>query len=116
MRSTGRLIARTTIDAAAGLALFIVFAVLASGGASYGGSPPFDGVPSLGAAGDVWANGPAAAKALMQVAPQPPDPANQASLYLLAAVFSALVAFNLAFFRHLRRVYAAPPSREEDWS
>ena len=27
---------------------------------------------------------------------------------LLAAIFSALVAFNLAFFRHLRREYASP--------
>jgi hypothetical protein len=27
---------------------------------------------------------------------------------LLAGIFSALVAFNLAFFRHLRREYASP--------
>jgi hypothetical protein len=31
-----------------------------------------------------------------------------AAFSLLAAVFAALFAFNLAFFRHLRRVYAVP--------
>jgi hypothetical protein len=31
-----------------------------------------------------------------------------AAFLLLAGVFSALVAFNLAFFRHLRREYASP--------
>ncbi len=30
------------------------------------------------------------------------------ALILFACVFSALVALNLAFFRHLRRVYASP--------
>lgn len=30
------------------------------------------------------------------------------AFYLLAAVFSAVVAFNLAFVRHLARVYASP--------
>jgi hypothetical protein len=32
----------------------------------------------------------------------------QAPYLLLAGIFSALVAFNLAFFRHLRREYASP--------
>jgi hypothetical protein len=31
-----------------------------------------------------------------------------AAYVLLASIFSALVAFNLAFFRHLRRAYASP--------
>jgi hypothetical protein len=36
------------------------------------------------------------------------DAARQSTMIGLAAVFSLLVAFNLAFFRHLRRVYASP--------
>jgi site-specific recombinase len=32
----------------------------------------------------------------------------QTAFVLLAGIFSALVAFNLAFFRHLRREYASP--------
>jgi site-specific recombinase len=32
----------------------------------------------------------------------------QTAFILLAGVFSTLVAFNLAFFRHLRREYASP--------
>jgi hypothetical protein len=38
----------------------------------------------------------------------PGQPTRQAAFLLLAGVFSALVAFNLAFFRHLRREYASP--------
>lgn len=37
-----------------------------------------------------------------------PQPSGQAAFLLLAGIFSALVAFNLAFFRHLRREYASP--------
>jgi hypothetical protein len=33
---------------------------------------------------------------------------HHAAYALLAGIFSALVAFNLAFFRHLRREYASP--------
>jgi hypothetical protein len=29
-------------------------------------------------------------------------------MLLLAGIFSGIVAFNLAFFRHLRREYASP--------
>lgn len=37
----------------------------------------------------------------------------QMALIILASVFSLLVAFNLAFFRHLRRAYA--PRRSKQW-
>jgi len=37
-----------------------------------------------------------------------PRTTGPAAFLLLAGVFSALVAFNLAFFRHLRREYASP--------
>lgn len=33
---------------------------------------------------------------------------DRGAVFLLAAVFAALFSFNLAFFRHLRRVYAKP--------
>lgn len=43
------------------------------------------------------------------------SPVNQKrfTIILLGVVFSAIVAFNLAFWRHLRRVYASP--RRRSW-
>ena len=38
----------------------------------------------------------------------PHSPATNNAILLLACVFSLIVAFNLAFFRHLRREYASP--------
>jgi hypothetical protein len=38
----------------------------------------------------------------------PRSPATNSAILLLAGVFSLIVAFNLAFFRHLRREYASP--------
>jgi hypothetical protein len=40
-------------------------------------------------------------------------PAQTQGLLILGLVFSAMVAFNLAFLRHLRRVYASP--RQGAW-
>jgi hypothetical protein len=40
--------------------------------------------------------------------PKQHHPSRHTALLLLAAMFSGLVAFNLAFFRHLRREYASP--------
>jgi len=37
------------------------------------------------------------------------------ALFLLAAVFSAVVAFNLAFLRHLARVHSVSSSRSRAW-
>ncbi len=53
----------------------------------------------------LWVDDPAAATAarLFEV-----PPGTLTALALLAVVFSSLVAFNLAFYRHLRRVYASP--------
>lgn len=97
MRCSSRLVARTAIDAAVGLAMFIVFALFAGGGVS-------------NAAQTAWASPAHAASPVMQSLA---GSDGQTAFYLLAAVFTALVAFNLAFFRHLRRVHAAPPAREE---
>lgn len=36
------------------------------------------------------------------------EPETRTAMAILAAVFSAMVAFNLWFYRHLRRVYASP--------
>jgi hypothetical protein len=119
MRCTRRLIARTAFDAAAGLVVFFLIALLA--GASAGSA---DGLARFGNPLPLSADGPAPAEAAPPVQTAPPLPPSGVSkllagpgrgtaFYLLAAVFSALVAFNLAFFRHLRRVYAAPPTRED---
>jgi hypothetical protein len=121
MKCTRRLIARTAFDAAAGLAVFFLVALLA--GASPGSA---DGLARFGSPLPLSADGPAAAAAASRAQTAPPLPPSGVSkllagpdrgtaFYLLAAVFSALVAFNLAFFRHLRRVYAAPPAREDGW-
>jgi hypothetical protein len=40
--------------------------------------------------------------------PATPHTPRETAFMLLAAIFSALVALNLAFFRHLRREYASP--------
>jgi hypothetical protein len=40
-------------------------------------------------------------------------PGQSQSLIILGLVFSSMVAFNLAFLRHLRRVYASP--RQGAW-
>jgi hypothetical protein len=121
MRCTRRLIARTAFDAAAGLAVFFLIALLA--GASAGSA---DGLARFGNPLQLSGDGPAPAAAVPPVqtaVPLPPSGISKLlagsgrrnAFYLLAAVFSALVAFNLAFFRHLRRVYAAPPTREDGW-
>jgi hypothetical protein len=121
MKCTRRLIARTAFDAAAGLVVFFLIALLAGASAgSADGLARFDNPLPLGDDRPVPA---VAASGVQTAVPLPPSgvskllagPDRGTALYLLAAVFSALVAFNLAFFRHLRRVYAAPPTREDGW-
>ena len=118
-----KLIVRTVADACIGLVLFAGFAVAVglyehNVDATYRLS---DLLPVSASAGDFFKfsidDSPfiaAAAVATAVPVPQsavfagpPPVPADMA-LGMLAAIFSAIVALNLAFFRHLRRVYASP--------
>jgi len=118
-----KLIVRTVADACIGLVLFASFAVAVglyehNVDATYRLS---DLLPVSASAGDFFKfsidDSPFIAAAVVATAvpvPQsavfagpPPVPADMA-LGMLAAIFSAIVALNLAFFRHLRRVYASP--------
>ena len=123
MRCTGRLIATTAFDAGAGLAVFMLVAVVAGVGAGSADVSARAGAPYV--VGATSAETPAAGSADAQLAPAHApaptsgtfflEPGRGTAFYLLAAVFSALVAFNLAFFRHLRRVYAAAPMGQDRW-
>jgi hypothetical protein len=123
MRCTGRLIARTAFDAGAGLAVFLLVALVAGAGVgnadvSSRASAPY-AVGTISA--DMPAQGSAAAQPELADAPAPTSGTSfvetnrGTAFFVLAAVFSALVAFNLAFFRHLRRVYAAPSVGKDRW-
>lgn len=114
-------IGRIAKDAAAGLAIYMVLAVGLLGAPSFGES--------------TWGNAHAAGLGRVKVFTGPmadagstvaltvhspllvprsstkPSTAHVGTVVALGAVFAALFAFNLAFFRHLRRVYVAPRSR-----
>ena len=122
MSRTGHVILRTAVDALIGLALFLMFAFAIG---SYGKSSVAkhrlgDILAVSSSAGDLLKfsldDSPLIAVALVATAVPLPHAGEdalrhiprQAALVLLASIFSALVAFNLAFFRHLRREYASP--------
>lgn len=118
-----RTVLRTLRDALFGLALFVIFAfaISAYNRTSITAYPLTDILALSSSAGDLikfsLKDSPLIATAVIATAapaprvratrslpPTPPQPA----FVLLAGIFSALVAFNLAFFRHLRREYASP--------
>ena len=125
MSNTGplRLILRTTADVCIGIVLFLVF-VFAVGAyeRSSAATHRLGGLLAVSSsAGELLKfsldDSPLIAAAVVATAvpvPQattfsPPRGATQsAALLLLGIVFPAMVAFNLAFFRHLRREYASP--------
>jgi hypothetical protein len=117
-----RLVLRTTADITIGLILFVTFALALS--AHERTSAATHRLGSLlsvsSSAGDLLKfsldDNPLIAAAVVATAvpvpqtafsaPHPPTKGN--AILLLAGVFSMIVAFNLAFFRHLRREYASP--------
>jgi hypothetical protein len=121
MERTGRLIARIALDAAAGLVLFVIIALAAGTGRAENADRPATAISaSIASSGE---RGPDGAKlaGISWSAAQPSSataalgPDRNTAYYLLAAVFSALAAFNLGFFRHLRRIRAVPSAREDRW-
>lgn len=86
---------RFATDATAGLALFALMlcTVMTPGSSSPAGAA---GLPGLQSAAAGTGPGP-----IMNFA-------------LLAGIFSLLVAFNLAFFRHIRQVYSCPRKADTD--
>lgn len=118
-----RLILRTTTDVCVGLILFVTF-VLAVGAYERNAAAThrLSGLLSVSSsAGDFLKfsldDSPLIAAAVVASAVPVPQagsfslvrrPTEAASMLLLAMIFSGIVAFNLAFFRHLRREYASP--------
>ncbi len=114
---------RTTADVFIGLVLFTSF-ILAAGAfeRSSKATHHFGGLLSISSnAGDLLKfsldDSPLIAAAVVATAVPVPQAAafsaphqttKGAAILLLAGIFSAIVAFNLAFFRHLRREYASP--------
>src|SRR5512134_1547055 len=123
MRGTGRLVARTVSDAGAGLAVFMLVAVVAGVGVGSADVSARASAPYAVSANSAETPADGGVSAPLRPAPAPPpiseashaEPGRETAFYLLAAVFSALVAFNLAFFRHLRRIRAVPFAREDRW-
>lgn len=118
-----KLILRTLADMTVGIVLFLTF-LLAAGAyerTSLATHRLGDILSVSSSAGDLLKfsldDSPLIAAAVVATAvpvPQtglftlPPPSSRGAALILLGAVFSMIVAFNIAFFRHLRRVYASP--------
>jgi hypothetical protein len=122
-RRPTRIALRLGADALIGLALFLVFTVAigAEQRAAVAQHRLGDILAVSSSAGDLLKfsldDSPLIAAAVVATAvPVPhadaarglPRTPRQTAFVLLAGIFSALVAMNLAFFRHLRRVYASP--------
>ncbi len=118
-----RFVLRTAADALIGLVLFLAFAFAVGAYESHSSAAHrLGGILSVSSsAGDLLKfsldDSPLIAAAVVATAIPVPHSAAVSGLrstsrdtayVLLAGIFSALVAFNLAFFRHLRREYASP--------
>lgn len=114
---------RIAFDAAIGLALFTGFVFAAGIDSQHFSAPQFADLLSTSAYASQFAPGgdhqsslTSAASMVQAALPVPPSGTDtvfqrtgpQTALVLLAGVFMAATAFNLWFFRHLRRVYASP--------
>lgn len=118
-----KMVLRTVADALFGLVLFVAFAFAVGAYESRSlATHRLGGILSMSSsAGDLLKfsldDSPLIAAAVVATAVPVPHTATATGLrsttrdtayVLLAGIFSALVAFNLAFFRHLRREYASP--------
>lgn len=118
-----RLVLRTGADVTLGLILFAIFALaLGAFERTQVATHRLGGILSVSSsAGDLLKfsidDSPLIAAAVVATAVPVPhtgavslphQTTRQTAFVLLAGIFSALVAFNLAFFRHLRREYASP--------
>jgi hypothetical protein len=118
-----RTVLRIAADALIGLVLFVAFAFAVGAYESHStATHRLGGILSMSSsAGDLLKfsldDSPLIAAAVVATAVPVPHTATITGLHstrrdtayvLLAGIFSALVAFNLAFFRHLRREYASP--------
>lgn len=113
-----RAVRRAVIDAGLGLGLFLALAVGLLGASGLGLTAASQASAAEMARVAAF-TGPLATNSAIETAAAKPailvsqpstgtDADRTGAMVLLAAVFAALFSFNLAFFRHLRRVYAAP--------
>ena len=120
-RRTSNLVFRTITDALVGLALFLTVALAFSAyertSAATGQLGTILSVRSGNVLNFSLSDSPLIAAAIVATAaPKLPSDllggfqrtTHQTAYVLLACIFSALVALNLRFFRHLRREYASP--------
>ena len=114
-------------DVITGLAIFMIFAGALSGVPRLSdllAMPAHAGELAKAAAHSVTISTPAvvevkATAPSFMVEASAKQPGRAIALTVLAGVFTALFAFNLAFFRHLRRAYASPRRggrRRDFWS
>lgn len=118
-----RLVLRTTADVLIGLILFTTFLLAVSAHErTSAATHRLSGLLSISSsAGELLKfsldDSPLIAAAVVATAVPVPQssvfgashsPATDSAILLLASVFSLIVAFNLSFFRHLRREYASP--------
>jgi len=118
-----RTVLRFAVDALIGLVLFLAFAFAVGAYESHAtATHRLGGILSMSSsAGDLLKfsldDSPLLAAAVVATAVPVPHTdtisgahatTRDTAYLLLAGIFSALVAFNLAFFRHLRREYASP--------
>lgn len=118
-----RLVLRTTADACIGLILFVTFALAISAHErTSAATHRLGGLLSVSSsAGELLKfsldDNPLIAAAVVATAVPVPQAAafsaprhttKGTAILLLGSAFSMIVAFNLAFFRHLRREYASP--------
>jgi hypothetical protein len=119
LKPTQRPMRRAAADVVLGLALFLAFAFGLIGArlddASHGQANAAELARVAAFTGPMGAKSAtvtvAAKPAILLTTGTPAASGQTSAMLLLAAVFAVLFAFNLAFFRHLRRVYAAPGRR-----
>lgn len=121
-RSLARTVRRTALDVGIGLAIFTLLAFAISFDKSAVNPPAFSDLLSISANAaelttatdktDALAEAAYIVKAAVPVPPTASDgvfrnTTGATAMTLMAAIFSLLFAFNVAFFRHLRSQYAA---------
>ena len=120
----GVFVRRAAVDVTIGLGVFIAFAGVISGIPSLSdlvSVPAEAGELAKAAAHSVTLSSPVVIETKVAAAPSfmveasAKEPGRALALMLLAGVFTALFAFNLAFFRHLSRAYASPRRQPRKW-
>ncbi|MGQ0671921.1 MAG: hypothetical protein ACT4N2_03445 [Hyphomicrobium sp.] len=117
--ATAKPVHRVAADAGLGLVLFVAFAIGLLGAPSFSDMLTGGQARAADLARVAAFTGPTLPSAIEPAAVRPAilistrgglqaQSSSTSAIALLAGVFAVLFAFNLAFFRHLRRVYVTP--------